>query len=136
MASLEVILYVNDVDKSVAFYRDVLGFSVGFVMPDDLGESVFAQLTYKGTAIFLDSGSVISDAARSLLGVGLVLVLNDDEGDIDGYYAQVRERGGRITEELDDRPWGDRSFSVKDPNGYTLVFSKHVRDVAFAASAL
>ena len=31
-----------------------------------------------------------------------------------------------IAEEITDQFWGDRTFSVRDPNGYVLMFARNV----------
>jgi uncharacterized glyoxalase superfamily protein PhnB len=37
----------------------------------------------------------------------------------------VRARGGAsVIEEIGDRPWGDRTFAIADPDGYRLRFAK------------
>ena len=47
-------LIVADVDRSVAFYRDVLGFTVGMKVPDD-SPLVFAGMQCGDVEIFLNS---------------------------------------------------------------------------------
>lgn len=127
MATLQPILQVADVDASIAFYRDVLGFSVNLTMPDDSGKIVHAELSCNGAALMFGPATGLSEVARSLLGAGVTLYITDNDGDIDAFYEQVRAAGARIAEPIQDQIWGDRTFTVQDPDGYHLTFAKNVR---------
>ena len=53
-----------------------------------------------------------------------------DEGEIDGYFAEVAAKGVVITEALTDKFWGNREFSMQDSDGYCLAFAQPKRDVS------
>jgi uncharacterized glyoxalase superfamily protein PhnB len=59
--------------------------------------------------------------------VGVYFYVSLDSG-IDEYFERVKAAGVQIIEEIGDRFWGDRTFTVADPDGYVLQFSQHVRD--------
>jgi predicted enzyme related to lactoylglutathione lyase len=44
--------------------------------------------------------------------------------DIDTLAARIKATGGRLTEEPTDTPWGTRSLSVDDPDGFHLTIYK------------
>jgi predicted enzyme related to lactoylglutathione lyase len=44
--------------------------------------------------------------------------------DIDALAARIQAAGGALTEGPADQEWGGRSFSVDDPDGYHLSFSR------------
>lgn len=46
--------------------------------------------------------------------------------DVDAYHGDVRSRGVTVTEALATQWWGDRTFAVKDPYGFTLWFCQNV----------
>ena len=50
-----------------------------------------------------------------------------DDGDI--AYAKCRAVGAEIVEEIATRPWGLRTFTVKDPDGNLIGISHEVHDV-------
>lgn len=127
MATIQPIIHVDDVDASLAYYRDVLGFNVDFTLADGSGKTVHAEISRNGACIMFGAADTLSEAARSLLGAGTVLYITDNDADIDAYYAEVRGRGAKITEEICDQFWGDRTFSVKDPDGYNLTFARNIR---------
>ncbi len=127
MATLQPILQVADVDAATAFYRDVLGFSVDLTVPDGSGKTMHAELSRNGAALMFEPATGLSEAARSLLGAVLTLYITDNDVDIDAFCEQVRAAGARIAEPIQDQFWGDRTFTVRDPDGYHLTFAKNVR---------
>jgi len=42
--------------------------------------------------------------------------------DVDQWCQTLKERGVAISREPADYPWGDREFSVHDPDGHVLIF--------------
>jgi len=56
--------------------------------------------------------------------------------DVDAQYARVRAAGAVIVLELAERPWGDRTFQVTDPEHHQWIFAQHVRDVDLRADHL
>ncbi len=119
------ILNVKDVDASVAFYHDKLGFNHDMSMKPE-GQNVFSIVAWEREVVIglgLDNGEPIGAP-----GVQFMLYLPEDR-DIDQFYADVKARGVTIIDELKDTYWGDRAFSVKDPDGYLLTVTKFVKQV-------
>jgi len=111
---------VNDLQKSLAWYRDVLGFTV-----DEQYER-----EGKVVAVTLKTGSVEmlinqDDGAKGLdrkKGEGFSLMFTTVQ-DVDAYAARIVAKGGKLVTEPADMPWGARVFRVQDPDGFKLVFS-------------
>lgn len=122
------ILAVNDVDRSIAFYTEKLAFRQDFCLAGPDGQSAFAFVSMgaqeHGVAIGL---SRQADAPKGAAGV-VFMVYVPPEMDLDEYYAAVRARGVAIEAEIATQYWGDRSFTVRDPDGYTLQLSKTVAE--------
>ncbi|MDI3341173.1 MAG: VOC family protein [Sphaerobacter sp.] len=127
MATIQPILYVPDVDASLAHYRDVLGFTVDLVVPDGAGRTVHAEVSRHGVTVMFAPAEGLSPAARSFLGAGVELYITDEDEDIDAYFASVRAAGARIVAEPVDQEWGHRTFTISDPDGYRLTFAQAVR---------
>jgi uncharacterized glyoxalase superfamily protein PhnB len=49
---------------------------------------------------------------------------------VDEHYEKVKALGARIIEELFDTEYGERQYTVQDPEGHVWMFAKHVRDVS------
>ena len=51
-----------------------------------------------------------------------VLPLYIDVDDADALYAEAKEAGGKFEQEPTTQPYDMRDFSLRDPNGYLLIF--------------
>ncbi|MEP7291231.1 MAG: VOC family protein [Chloroflexota bacterium] len=122
------ILTVKDVDVSVAFFTDKLGFRHDMSMAGAEGANVFA-IVGLGAAVFglgVEEAGVQYGAYAP--GVQFMVYLPEGER-IDRLYAEVKAKGVTIDDELADTYWGDRAFSIHDPNGYLLTFAVTVKQV-------
>ena len=123
------ILAVEDVDRSIAFYTQQLDFKEDFCLEGPDGQSAFAFVSLgeqtDGNAIGLNREPLAGPAGQ---GVAFMIYL-PAVLDIDDYYEAVRGRGVAIEAEIASQYWGDRSFSVKDPDGYYLSLSQPVESV-------
>lgn len=126
MATVAPIIHVPDVDTTIAYYRDVLGFELDWAIDHyDSGRNTFASVNWFGATLKLvDPGEPVSDVARSLLGAGMAFSFEDEAVDIDGYFERLKHRGVDIVLEIADQPSGHRSFHIRDLNGYHLAFSR------------
>ena len=60
------------------------------------------------------------------------LVYNIAVSDVDAEYTRLTEEGFEPVLPLADHPWGDRGFSILDPNGISLyIFSNREPDEEF-----
>ena len=50
----------------------------------------------------------------------------DEVADVDAEYARLKAAGATICEEMKDKPWGERSFVINDPNGVHLYIYKSI----------
>jgi uncharacterized glyoxalase superfamily protein PhnB len=117
--SLEASLTVRDLARSLAWYRDVLGFAVAREFRRD-GALVAASLQAGAVRILLgqDDGSKGADRPK---GEGVSLQITTAQ-DVDAIAARVRARGGTLESEPADA-WGARVFRLRDPDGFRLVVS-------------
>ena len=120
------VLPVDDVASTLDFYRDTLGFEELFRQQPDGGPLINAQIHMGGCNIMLNHNP--SDA--HLKGGGIYLWIRLAEQDIDTYYKGLVARGVEVLEEIQDQFWGDRSFSIRDCNGYALAFNKAIEQEA------
>jgi uncharacterized glyoxalase superfamily protein PhnB len=124
-------LVVKSIENSVEFYRDVLGFDVTYQMRGPDGNVSHAEVTLGAASLMFDRLDWAPHVADQPRGAGINLYITlEDTADIDAYYTRVRERGATITEEIKDQFWGDRHFSLVDPDGYSISFAKNVRQVS------
>ena len=118
--SLQASLTVSDLEKSLAWYHDVVGFAIADKYEWD-GEVRSVSLMAGSVRMLLnqDDGAKGWDRVK---GVGFSLQITTVQ-DIDELAKRIEERGGKLESEPADMPWGARLFRVKDPDGFTLVIS-------------
>jgi len=111
---------VNDLQKSLAFYRDVLGFTEKERWERD-GALHGVELVAGVVSIFLAQDDWQKGRDR-VKGQGFRIYC-DTARDIDTLARQIQERGGTLAEEPKDQPWGGRDFAVVDPDGFKITIS-------------
>lgn len=117
--TLSASLTVSDLKKSLAWYRDVLGFTVTREFERD--GKLFAVSLRAGVVPFLitqDDGSKGLDRVK---GEGLSLRLTTAQN-IDELAKRIQAHGGTLESPPADA-WGARVFRLRDPDGFKLVIS-------------
>ncbi len=121
-ASLRLELFVADVAKAVAFYRDVLGFEVlsgwGEYVPVRLGSVTLGLGPIDGLSA---EHYFRPEIERQRRGLGAEIVI--EVPDVLALHERVAASGYPISTELKDRPWGLTDFRLSDPDGYFLRIS-------------
>jgi uncharacterized glyoxalase superfamily protein PhnB len=118
--SLTASLTVKDLGASLAWYRDVVGFSVD--REYERGGRLQAVALRAGDVqllIGLDDGARGWDRVK---GEGFSLQITTDQ-DVDTIARRITAGGGTLETEPADMPWGARVFRVRDPDGFKLVIS-------------
>ena len=126
--SISPVLTVRDVDASIAFYKEVLGFPDGDVLRMPNGTPVHGMVRWGSVAIDL-SPEAMSPPVGDNRGDGVTLYVYVD-ADVDGYFQKVVGNGAEVVEDLKTQHWGDRTFTIADPDGYKLMFAQTVRQVS------
>ncbi len=112
---------VNDLEKSIAWYRDVVGFAVEERFERD-GKLVGAQLR-AGDVVFLLGQDDWQKGRDRRKGEGLRLYALT-AGDLDGLAKRIQARGGVLDQPPTDQPWGMRDFALTDPDGFKITVAK------------
>jgi catechol 2,3-dioxygenase-like lactoylglutathione lyase family enzyme len=118
LRSIEPSFTVNDLEKSVRFYTDVLGFIVADRYVSQSGALMGVMLKAGTCEIGLAQDDWKKGRDRQK-GDGFRLWCKTAQN-IDALADRIRTSGGRLTEEPSDQSWGVRSLSVDDPDGYRL----------------
>ncbi|KIX77668.1 VOC family protein [Streptomyces sp. JL4002] len=123
---------VDDHDKALAFYRDVLGLEVR----NDVGFEGMRWVTVGSPAqpdveIVLepplaDPGASPADrqAMAELLAKGLLRGVIFTTDDVDATFERIRAAGGEVMQEPIDQPYGVRDCAFRDPAGNMLRFNQ------------
>ncbi|RZS64035.1 putative glyoxalase superfamily protein PhnB [Agromyces ramosus] len=121
---------VNDVDESLAFYRDALGLEV----QNDVASGRYRWVTLgsdaqPGLGIVLSEphagrSKADGDAMQELLTKGVLPMLVFATDDLDATFETVRASGAEVLQEPIDQPWGPRDCAFRDPSGNTVRISQ------------
>ena len=113
-------LTVNDLQRSIAWYRDFVGFVVGEEWKDN-GKVLGVSLKAGSTELYLnqDDGAKGWDRKK---GEGMSLHFTTAQK-VDDVATRIKQAGGTLQSEPTDYPWGERAFRVKDPDGFILTIS-------------
>jgi catechol 2,3-dioxygenase-like lactoylglutathione lyase family enzyme len=117
-------LIVADVDRSVAFYRDVLGFTVGMHVPD-ASPLVFAAMQSGDVEIFLNSAEAAyaEYPAFKAQPIGGTLTQFIHVTGIAQMHAALKDKV-TIVMPLEKKWYGVTEFAITDPDGYIITFAE------------
>jgi catechol 2,3-dioxygenase-like lactoylglutathione lyase family enzyme len=114
-------LIVSNVERSLAFYRDVLGFSVAFTVPE-ASPLVFAAMQSGPVEIFLNAPEAATAEYPAFkdrpLGGTLTLFI-----EVAGIHKVHDALNGRvnIVMPLETKWYGMTEFAFEDPDGYLIT---------------
>jgi lactoylglutathione lyase len=117
-------LIVSNVEHSVAFYRDVLGFEVTATVPDAT-PYVFASLTSGSVEIFLNAVEPATAEYPPFKDrpIGGTFTMFIEVAGIDDVHAALQSRV-RIVMPLEKKWYGVTEFAFEDPDGYLITFAE------------
>ena len=123
MALLRLELFVADLERSLDFYRRVLGFHL-----DHASEGGYTALSRGEAQIALNladhlpADHPVYFGGDERPGRGVEIVLEVD--DLEALYEQVQHANWPVERALQRQPWGTVDFRVQDPDGYYLRFNR------------
>lgn len=123
LKSISPILWTKDMDETIRFYRDTLGFSARSNFPD------FVSLSKGNIDIMFIVPKLPEDcppeggeffSSPTLTGSLFILMT-----DVDNFWQSIKQRV-TVKTPLADREYLMRDFSILDNNGYELVFGQDI----------
>jgi len=121
------IIYVDSVDAMRQFYVEKLGFGHLMGMLGKDGKFDFCTVTLDGARIMLTRPPAGIEGMEPAKARPVTIYLQVAK--VNAYHDRLRKAGVKVTEPLTDQWWGDRTFSVVDPYGYTLWFYQTVGEL-------
>ena len=115
-------LRTTDLERSIAFYTQCLGFRLAFRYGD-----FYAGVEIGGYLLHLKLIDA-TDPSIDFVQQGGHLHLHLTVDDIRGTLEQAFEHGIEIVEGISARPWGMEEFIARDPDGHTLYFAESLSD--------
>ena len=125
MQAVNTYLAVANVKASIEFLERAFGFTRGVVLPGVDGQPRYAEMRHGDSVVMLipkgDGTSATGGAAALYTYVG----------DVDKALTKARAAGAGVSE-AEDRPWGDRTVTITDPDGYRWVLATFKKLVPFS----
>lgn len=123
---IEPHLWVSDLSRSIAWYRDVLGLEAVNWYPEEDG-ATWCQMRRGQAEVMLavapkpeslaENQRYLAEVESRLEGPGGPLALYLHVGDAGSLHESAVSRGATLIEDLWDPWWGGRQFTVADPDG-------------------
>ncbi|PYP03826.1 MAG: hypothetical protein DMD25_11265 [Gemmatimonadetes bacterium] len=118
LRSMAASFTVSDLDKSVGWYRDVLGFVVGERWEEG-GKVRGIQMKAGSCDIMLGQDDFAKGRDREK-GAGFRLWVATAQ-DIIAVAARIKAHGWTLDREPSETPWGDWAFALTDPDGFKIT---------------
>ena len=115
-------LLIANVERSVAYYRDRLGFACEvYGDPPDFvvavrDEAIILLALCPTPERIVPNWRIVDMTWNAFIRVD----------DVEAVYAEIQERGAGIDYTLYDAPSGFREFGVQDPDGYDIAFGQRL----------
>jgi uncharacterized glyoxalase superfamily protein PhnB len=122
-------LLVSDVERSLTFYVDVLGFSRGLTVPE-APPFVFGSVVSGSVEIFFNETVTAvkeypSFAGKPLGATGTMFIEMKEPGSVDVLHVRLKSHV-TIVMPLVTQWYGLKEFAIADPDGYLITFAERV----------
>jgi len=113
LSHVEPILPVSDVVQTVQYWHDVLGFAEKWTWGEPVNhggvawQGVFVQFSQDDAMATVSKGNFIFIRTKNLPAL----------------YEFHQRRNAEIVEPLENKPWGMAAYTVRENNGYYIIFA-------------
>ncbi len=133
-SSLTPNFMVTDIHKTVAFYTDILGFTLRMAVPEDRSEFpdtlkadvtyVWAQLAYNDLEIMLQTKDSLSEDLPlfKTMSPSASISFYGKVDDVEAVYTALKNKV-TLVKDIETNWYGMREFYISDPDGYILGFA-------------
>jgi len=125
-AKLTPNLVVANVERSLAFYVDTLGFTRGLTVPD-ASPFVFASVTSGAVEIFFNDAAVAIKEYPAFANrpIGATATMFIEMEGVDALHERLAG-SVKVVMPLVTQFYGLREFAIEDPDGYIITFAERV----------
>jgi uncharacterized glyoxalase superfamily protein PhnB len=100
-------LPVLDIEKAQAYYKEVLGFEIAWTLED----KTMGAVGREGIAIFFRKQAHPTPSQHWIFAI-----------DIDATYQEMKTRNANIVDDIENKPWGLRQFTIEDLDDHRFTF--------------
>lgn len=126
MGMVMPILSVKEVEPVSEYLCSTLGFQQSFAIRDDATGKISTAGLMLDPTVNVMLGLAENEADAEASGKGVAIYIYPEE-DLDAYFTRIKPGlGAALIEDIGDRFWGDRTFTVQTPSGHVFSFAKSV----------
>ena len=124
-----VILYVEDVEQSMNFYKNTFGTEIKFITPEkDYGELLTGETSLSFASVNLAAsnikkGFVTAKTNDKPCGMELGFITDD----VEALVKKAIENGAVLYEDIAVKPWGQKTAYIIDPNNYLVEICTEIQ---------
>jgi len=119
---LEPVLIVRDMDATINFYTEILGFDLDFTYGEPINHAAVSWGDWSGGKVTVQLSLAPQDCEA--LPYSQLYFFTDAR--IDELFQSFTAKGVEVVSEVKDFPWGMREFAIRDPEGPLLRFGTHI----------
>lgn len=123
---VDILINVADVERSLAFYRDLLGMKLDGTWADEEGRTRWAKLIASGgSSLMLNQpfgNPLTGRASRPPYRDAVVCLKVESTEELSAVHRRLDESGSEPGE-CRDEMYGQREFIVRDPDGYEIALA-------------
>ena len=124
-------LLYEDADAALRWLSEAFGLKERWAARGENGRVVHAEMTFHGEVIMLGEPGDDFQSPSKTGGSPVLIHLYVD--DVDEHHEVAKAAGAKITNELTDQEYGDRSYGAEDLEGHSWYFAQHIKDVEWSA---
>jgi uncharacterized glyoxalase superfamily protein PhnB/GNAT superfamily N-acetyltransferase len=113
LSHVEPVLAVKDVAETVEYWHQVLGFTNKWTWSEPPNHG---GVTWQGVFIQFSQQSELASVSQ---GNSIFIRVKN----VEAFYHFHRNKNAKIVEPLENKPWGLAAYTVRDINGYYVIFS-------------
>lgn len=127
MRKLTPNLIVQNINASIEFYKNVLGFETIMTVPEEepfqwaMMKNDNVEIMFQSKESLPDLPKEIAEMKKGEIGASLILYI--DVPDIKTLYKKVKGQVS-IVEDMHTTFYGTQEFAIKDVDGYILTFAQ------------
>jgi PhnB protein len=128
--SLIPYLAVDDAAEAIDYYKQAFGAKERARMDGPDGKVGHAELEIGDSVVMLADpfphASTTPPSEAGTATAAIVMYIDD----VDAVVKRAVDAGATIAEEIEDKFWGDRFGTIKDPFGHVWSIGTHIEDVS------
>ncbi len=122
-------IVVSSTEEAIKFYEAAFGASCRFILKDDSGKVMNAQIVIGESVLMLNDEFPDWGVLAPVPGAPMPFSIHIASKSIDADFQRAVDAGATVVTPLDNMFWGDRFGQLMDPFGYKWSMGQPVEDL-------